>query len=223
MFDCEECNFKGVSSENLKEHVAENHIFGKLFAFIIDENDASKSTQQETTFQEEHKKRVKRKRQVTDSEQGKINSKYQCNECKYETNLQINLSIHVDVRHKNIARFQCNVCEFKAYYKSAITEHFWRKHKDGEELNIITLKCEQCENDDPHENCCRVKQRTVKQGTVGGNLKCPTDDCNFSTNKRSCTVILLLETLCLMRILSSLVIQLQKLQILAYPSDFMII
>ena len=30
MFDCQECVFKGVSSENLKEHVAENHIFGKL-------------------------------------------------------------------------------------------------------------------------------------------------------------------------------------------------
>ena len=135
MFDCQECIFKGVSSENLKEHVAENHIFGKLFAFIIDENDASKSSQQETTFQEEHKKRVKRKRQVNESEQGKINSKYQCDECKYETNLPVNLSRHVDVVHKNIVNFQCNICESKFYQKTDIIKHFWSQHKNVEELN----------------------------------------------------------------------------------------
>ena len=162
MFDCEDCNFKGISSENLKEHEAENHVFGKLFAFITNEKDASKSTQPQAAFEDKPKKRKKRKRY----------QKYQCNECKYETNYPSSLSMHVDAVHKNIVRFQCNICQFKAVQHGAITDHFWRKHKDGEELNIITLKCEQCDNGVPHENCCRVKQRKIKQGTVGGNLKC---------------------------------------------------
>ena len=50
MFDCQECSFEGVSSENLREHVADNHLFGKLFYFISDKNVPGKSLEETSWY-----------------------------------------------------------------------------------------------------------------------------------------------------------------------------
>ena len=110
--------------------------------------------------------------------------KFNCNECNYEGKFQQNLLSHIDAIHKNIVRFQCNICDYKAHQKHAISEHFWRNHNNGKKLDILTLSCEQCEKNIPHENCCKIKQRNRKQKLIGESLKCEINDCIFSTNFR---------------------------------------
>ena len=44
MDDCHDCEFRAVSLDNLKEHIAENHVFDKLFSFIMNDSSTQTST-----------------------------------------------------------------------------------------------------------------------------------------------------------------------------------
>ena len=184
MHDCQECSYKGVSSENLEEHVAENHIFGELFSFILDENEDCKKPLQIISLND---KQDEKENHVIQRKEDKM---YSCNECSYETKFSNNIRFHIDAVHKNIVQFKCNMCDYRAYQKVAITEHLKRYHKNGDEMNIITLKCKPCENNIPHENCSKVKQRTRKQhildeakvkekGLKRKQIKFNCNECNY--------------------------------------------
>lgn len=214
MFDCQECTFEGVSSENLREHVADKHLFGKIFYFISDKNVPGKSLEetkipkekqgrnsvhknmvrfqcnicdykafQRTAITEHFKRKHKTGEELNvitlrcaECENGvphencckqkqrtKNDIKYKCDECSYKTNYLSHLSVHIHDVHKNLVRFQCNICEFKAFVKPAIKKHFLRKHGNGDELNVINLRCEQCENGLLHDDCCMQKKKMKKK------------------------------------------------------------
>ena len=81
-----------------------------------------------------------------------------CEECKYETNNKITLSIHVRSLHDKEVRYHCSQCVFKAFHRSSVKSHIQSKHKD-EDARVLKNGCIHCKSGQKHTECI-IKSET---------------------------------------------------------------
>ena len=187
MFDCQDCTFRGVSSETLKDHLTENHIFGELFSFILDETDKVKKDIISLEFEKvpnneivQREKMINNFSSVNESDQdegikGEITKmQFLCdkNHCSFATRWKASLDRHTESIHQdqNILRFYCNVCDFKSYSYSSVRKH-QVKHDLSKERRVLKVGCLKCEQNVDHKS----------HHTATAEKYCKEQGCNFST------------------------------------------
>ena len=202
MFACEECDFKGISSDNLKDHVAENHIFGKLFSFIVDENAESKSKLQMAVLKDKlngkqsyenvnnSSHNLNNKKMRRQKKEGKF--KCQITDCSYSSNFKQILKRHTDSQHLKLKRYACNVCDYKSFYDHNVKIHQENNHK-GQQIEVVYIQCKFCQQNVEHiEHDFTKKNKDLNTRThrknykTNGKFKCETAECTYTTNTKHC-------------------------------------
>ena len=164
---CSDCSFKFCSEDELKNHLASEHVFTSLFGFIDDlavkaDNNTEPGSQK-------------------------------CDQCDYSTTNTHSLNKHKLVRHEKMVRFKCEFCDMKSYFKNNIQKHMNNSHKDLRG-KVVKIQCGKCQFREPHEcemiggnrvyrKITRKKhnQKRKTQSVTYGMYKCT--ECNYTSNE----------------------------------------
>ena len=159
---CDQCDFKGDSSDKLTKHINQVHLGLRPFSCTI-----CKASFKRKAHLEIHQTEVHSDEQV---------KKFMCDKCDFKSSHRLNFVNHVNAVHLGIRPYKCESCE-----KTFTQRSHLNTHKKSVHLGLKPLKCKVCDKDFSSKPQLILHEKGVhKQGDY--EFKC--DKCNFKTHYR---------------------------------------
>ena len=164
MHDCQDCEFKGVSLDNLKEHIAENHVFDQLFSFIMD-----KSTKQTNTASSEKRNLKESQTFLSEYPLDQTSCKYLKEEIHNDEYFEGNIDDQIkEIKGENNETKKDILKNIDPINMNVIKEELKDK-KDGSKKDVMN-------NIDP--------TKTTKVANRRGQFTCDMEGCSFATKTK---------------------------------------